>query len=339
MVGIFDRLAGKVPQKGWLAALNAPTDAAGRPLPQGSMGHRPSYGAVGGGFQLPPELMGSIEQTAQLEQGKVPSSVPMDMPSATLPPTGVDVSQLPNDIPTRGGGIFDRIGDFVNSDQGRGALLRSGAATLQGGLGAGISAGANWMDQQKLAAADAAHKQRVFGLQQQGVAIDQQRADTDALYKAGQLEQEAVKSGIDISKLNETIRKNMAGERLDAEEMAIEVWAKKMGFAIDRASIAQREADSQRDYSASTYSTDSANRRHSTPSGSTVYSVDSANERFYNPSPKQGYTDTVVETGEDGAPVKKTTSRQYADPNEGKQIVNDRGQKKVMRGGVWVDIS
>jgi hypothetical protein len=46
-------------------------------------------------------------------------------------------------------GLLGRVGDFLHSDEGRAALLRSGAATLQGGLGAGINAGADFMDHRR----------------------------------------------------------------------------------------------------------------------------------------------------------------------------------------------
>jgi hypothetical protein len=59
-------------------------------------------------------------------------------------------------------GLMGRIGDFLHSDEGRAALLRSGAATLQGGLGAGIEAGANFTDRRRhereAAASDAADR-------------------------------------------------------------------------------------------------------------------------------------------------------------------------------------
>lgn len=46
----------------------------------------------------------------------------------------------------QGGGVFDRIGAFLGSDEGRAALLRSGAETLRtGNIGAGIAAGAGYI--------------------------------------------------------------------------------------------------------------------------------------------------------------------------------------------------
>lgn len=45
-------------------------------------------------------------------------------------------------------GVLQGIGDFVGSDRGKATLLRSGAATLKGGLGAGIEAGAAYNEGQ-----------------------------------------------------------------------------------------------------------------------------------------------------------------------------------------------
>ena len=44
--------------------------------------------------------------------------------------------------PQKHHGIFGRIGDFINSDEGKAILLRSGAKTITDGLGAGIAEGA-----------------------------------------------------------------------------------------------------------------------------------------------------------------------------------------------------
>lgn len=49
--------------------------------------------------------------------------------------------------PNLGGALergVDRVGDFLQDDRGRAALLRSAGATLEGGLGAGIKAGADY---------------------------------------------------------------------------------------------------------------------------------------------------------------------------------------------------
>ena len=127
-----------------------------------------------------------------------------------------------------GGGVFARIGDFLGSDEGRAALLRSGAATLQGGLGAGIAAGAGFVDQRHREAAQQAERDRQFGLQSRGVDIKQQQADNQSMNVASQIRDRAIQQGIDVAKLDEARRKARAGEALDAQELASLNWYRQV---------------------------------------------------------------------------------------------------------------
>jgi hypothetical protein len=117
---------------------------------------------------------------------------PMNAPSST----GA-IASLP-DANIKKPGLFDRMGDFLHSDEGRAALLRSGAATLQGGLGAGIQAGADFVDRRRAQAAAAA--QNAAEMAMRGKQID-----NSYNLGLGHLDVDATNSA-------ETSRHNRAGE-------------------------------------------------------------------------------------------------------------------------------
>lgn len=111
------------------------------------------HGGGGGGDMpaiKPPEAIPAADlKGAPLN---LPSTDPM---SATFD-QGVDSANVLNAAANAGTiaaphtGMLSRIGDFLKSDEGRAALLRSGAATLQSGnIGSGIMAGANFVDQRR----------------------------------------------------------------------------------------------------------------------------------------------------------------------------------------------
>lgn len=66
-------------------------------------------------------------------------------------------------------GILGKLGGFLSSDEGRAALFRSGAATLKDGIGAGLTAGAEYIDGQKQQRRDDARYAQDFGLRERGV--------------------------------------------------------------------------------------------------------------------------------------------------------------------------
>lgn len=159
-------------------------------------------------------------------------------------------------------GIFDRIGDFLHSDQGRAALLRSGAATLQGGLGAGIAAGANYVDQQKAIADRQAQLANENMLKRLGLGIDQQRADQLGDYQRGSLVNDAIRAETGVTNAEEAARHHRAGEYLDANGQ----WVQRQNNIDTNAtsrennirSNTQSDTNSQRSYDASKYGTDAS---------------------------------------------------------------------------------
>jgi hypothetical protein len=96
-------------------------------------------------------------------------------------------------------GMLSRIGDFLHSDEGRAALLRSGAATLSSGnIGQGIQAGADFVDKRRhereKAASDSA-------------ALNLDRLKSDRVYNLG-----LGRLDIEGQSADETGRHNRASE-------------------------------------------------------------------------------------------------------------------------------
>jgi hypothetical protein len=156
-------------------------------------------------------------------------------------------------------GALHRIGDFMKSDQGRGALLRSGAATLDGGLGAGIKAGAEFVDGRNAAAAKQAQQDV-----ENGLATG--RLDLDRL---GQQQRDDLGwAGVDVNlrELGEVTRRNRASEGIQLRGQGVQM----RGQDVDRANNltsnttsrlnnsednTQADRNSQRSFDASVYGT------------------------------------------------------------------------------------
>lgn len=114
--------------------------------------------------------------------------------------------------------IGERIGDFLQSDRGRGALLRSAGATLEGGLGAGIKAGAAYYDDQKELYNKQMNWVSEMGLKTRQTDIDQQTADQTGLYQQGRLDVDSTNAAIDAAVARENARKNRMNENIDLVE-------------------------------------------------------------------------------------------------------------------------
>jgi hypothetical protein len=166
------------------------------------------------GMGAPAPQMGGMPEPAVARMGG-PLAAPGDVSAELAARGGV----APAAHPKRG--VFDRIGDFMGSDQGKAALLRAGAATMQGGLGAGVMAGADYVDGQKKIARDEEHYSREMGQRDRGLDIQQQGTDQSGLYQAGQLQNSANAQMLDALELKEAIRKNQMGEVLTQRQQDI----------------------------------------------------------------------------------------------------------------------
>lgn len=149
---------------------------------------------------------------------------------------GVDKQQVmdPNQKSAGGGGVLDKIGAFLKSDQGKAALLRSGAATLDGGLGAGIKAGAGYIDDQKATAA----KSKQQGFEN---ALATGKLDLDKLSQQQKNDLGLMGVDVDLRQLGETSRHNKAGEGIDVRGQNVSM----RGQDVTRANSVDGDATSR----------------------------------------------------------------------------------------------
>lgn len=133
----------------------------------------------------------------------------------------IPVAKLPKIYKPGFGGAVDRAGDnighFLKSDQGRAALLRSGAATFDGGLGAGVKAGADYVTGRQDAAAKQEQLDTENALRERG--LDIQKLSDEQRYQLGLM---GVSNQSDA--LRETSRHNRAGELIDANGQRVNLY-------------------------------------------------------------------------------------------------------------------
>jgi hypothetical protein len=111
--------------------------------------------------------------------------------------------------------FLDKIGDMLKAPGVSGALLRSAGATLDGGLGAGIKAGTQYMDERADDEARASAVDFQQGMDMRGQELaelsQQQRHDLGLMGV-----------DVDVSRLAETTRSNRVREGLDANGQRIQ---------------------------------------------------------------------------------------------------------------------
>lgn len=136
--------------------------------------------AGGGALALPEAAAVTASMLPSVAQSRAASD-----PNEDLSTTRVLMAEKNPTVPEikKPGGFFDRIGDFITSDEGRATLLRSGAATINGGIGAGIEAGAKFADERKGLMAAREQALAELGLKQQG--LDQQGQHYDNNFQLG----------------------------------------------------------------------------------------------------------------------------------------------------------
>ncbi len=187
---------------------------------------------------------------------------PVAVPAMGSPPLGVDAA--PQIAPTgppsvtmpmvsqkdMGVNFFDRARNTLNAHPDlRAALMRSGGATLTGGLGAGVTAGAKFMDDRR--SDDIASR-----LKMRGLDISQQQADQTGDYQAGQLDIAAVKSATDIAREREAARHNRQGEVLTADGHRVQMRGQDVTRADTMDTNATSERNNVRSTDASRYGSD-----------------------------------------------------------------------------------
>lgn len=267
--------------------------------------------------------------------GTVPSAPPSVNP---LAPSAPPEDSMPRDLPAspsfdlsepKHGGIFGRIRDFVTSDEGRAALLRSGAATIDGGIGAGISAGANYVDQRHatMAARDAALQE--LALKDRGLQIDQQRADAGDRQVQNNYDLGVAEQG------NKATANDIAAYRAKTEAML-----RRAGIDVDLKKIEQDDKNNQRNNDTSRrgqdLSYDATTRGQDLSYGSATRGQDNA--RYIADLNRAGATGdkvatTTVQPAESGgffgtAKPAETTISQRTTPNYGEIRVDPATGKK-----------
>lgn len=177
------------------------------------------------------------------------------------PLSGISID-VPAPAPAERKGVFGRIGDFIGSDEGKGALLRASAQLLGGGsVGDAIGAGAQFVDGRRKERMDQQVREREFGQRDRALNIQQQGTDQTGLYQAGQLQNAATRANIDMAQVE-------LGAKQQAERLKLD-WAR----------LSQADQQFLMKQAMEKLLEDGRNARHSTPSGSTVYASDSATAR------------------------------------------------------------
>lgn len=159
-------------------------------------------------------------------------------------------------------GAGQRFGDWLHAPGTAAALFRSGAATLSDGLGAGLQAGAGYMDRERAIASQA---------QQQGFENDMALAGQALRELVANQQDKLGWAGVtnDALRINEAGRSNRAREAIDANGQKVQLYGidtsaqtqrrgQDVDIATTNASLNQRERESQRSDSTSRYVADRA---------------------------------------------------------------------------------
>lgn len=198
------------------------------------------------------------------DQGPAPTAAPMmaaaPEPQATVAPNvPAMLANVPDNMQGKKPGFFDRVGDYLHQPGVSAALFRSGAATIDGGLGAGLQAGANYMDTQK--AQNAKLAQQAFDN-----AIETGKLDLAKLTEAQKIDLARMGVNVDIARLGETSRHNRADEGLTANDQRVKIYGidtnaktavrgQDVSVLNNNSSNAQSDVNNQRSTGASIYGT------------------------------------------------------------------------------------
>ena len=253
-------------------------------------------------------FMAQLAQKAMLEQRgplatggpQAPVSVsqgplaPIDPQAAAIERARVEgiVSASQPEVAERRGPLA-AIGDFIKSDEGRGALFRAGATGLAtGNFGAGLMAGAGYIDDQKAMAAQQAEADRNFGLRE---------TMTDANILDAAVGRELDRRGLLLETLRdkETMRRNRAGERLTERGQNIDA-----NYKDDQIQLGYTQEQGRNSRNAATNAQSDTNNRRTTAVTARGQDIRSADSRYSTDNGGNGMTqvDQLV-TKTDGTPA------------------------------------
>ena len=175
--------------------------------------------------------------------GLMPSNQPAPQPMDE----GVfeQTAGLPPELMARRPSFGDRFSAWLHGPGTAAALFRSGAATIRDGLGAGLEAGAGYMDQQRAIEAQRA---------QQAIenAFKQQQLDQTGTYQTGMLKN-------DSGRIAEEARHNQAGEGITVRGQDITQRGQDLDYNLGNKRVAADVGNNVRDNSTRRYSEDQGN--------------------------------------------------------------------------------
>lgn len=161
--------------------------------------------AQGGKRQQPPAPIMPPKPSVVVAQGG--DFVPPQMPDGpSLTEIGPRVEPIREFTPEMGEALaapprrnaFDRIGDFLRSDEGRAAMMRFAAGAADGGLGGGLRAATSFVDQRRAAREEREDKAADRSIRQQDVdqtgeyqrgSLDNTRRGQDMTYDTATMEE------------------------------------------------------------------------------------------------------------------------------------------------------
>ncbi|HEV2079959.1 MAG TPA: hypothetical protein VGR19_08725 [Allosphingosinicella sp.] len=128
--------------------------------------------------------------------------------------------------------VFDRLDSAIKAPGMAGALLRSAGATFQGGLGAGIAAGAGWVDQRN----ERNEKKRLADietrLRERGIEIQQQQANTQGRQVDNNYDLGVAGLGVNLGELEERRENNRGNRNLNRRGQDVQMRGQDVGAAV-----------------------------------------------------------------------------------------------------------
>lgn len=226
----------------------------------GSMGNPPGVLSLGGGSDSYKPALDMANMPIYSPEAR---QVTPDMP---IGPSGVEpIAPMEQGKRFTDPSITQRMGDFIKSDQGRAALMRSAGATLQGGLGAGIAAATGYIDDEKEKEAKQMNWVSEMGLKTRAQQVDEQVADQTGSYQRARADIDSTQVAINEKVARDNDRKARAAEGIDIMEEGGRNTRFERGDVTDNRRI-----------DANIYGTDASMRNADVSAESSRYATDSS---------------------------------------------------------------